>query len=395
MLSLPRPSPLAPSRTQRSAFTLIEMLVAVAVTMIMMLAIAQIFLLLGTNMDKGRAMIEMSGQLRNVTHRLQQDLNGLTCSTLPWTKADAGDGYFEYIEGAGKDLTAVTTMNGDIDDVIAFTSRSKGKAFAVSHGGGVAESELAEIIWWVHDDGTGNRTLCRRIFLIRPDLTGANISTSPKTSKANSLSDLTYRENRSLHAASPFPHVMSSPGAPNTASGEVVLANVVAFDVRAWDPLAPVRTSSAGNLVAPGDPGWATASAVTGAGAYVDLGYAGNTTTSLYSGTPNAKSKLTVPTYSTWPFSLEHDGIDTDGTGGIDQGTNGFDDGGLAGTPDDPGEYETMPPYPHPGPFSTGISPAPTSKAPGLRGIQARIRMHEPSTRQVRQATVVAEFLPE
>ena len=84
--------PATPLRTPHSAlrtssgFTLIEMLVAIAVTMIMMLAIAQVFLLLGNHMDKGRALIEMSGQLRNVTHRLQQDLDGLTCSTLPWAK---------------------------------------------------------------------------------------------------------------------------------------------------------------------------------------------------------------------------------------------------------------------------------------------------------------------
>jgi prepilin-type N-terminal cleavage/methylation domain-containing protein len=369
-------------------FTLIEMLVAVAVSMIMMLAIAQIFLLLGNNMDKGRALIEMSGQLRNVTHRLQEDLDGLTCSTLPWTKTDAGDGYFEYIEGAGNDAGAVSTMLGDVDDLIAFTARSKGKPFTGRYNGGVAESELAEIIWWVHDDGSGVRTLNRRVLLIRPDLSpGANndISSSPATSNANSLADLTLRQNRNAHGTS-FPHEMNTNLTP-AASRETVLSNVVAFDVRAFDPRAPVRTSvTAPSALVPGDPGWAAGTNV-GVGAYVDLGYAGNQTTSLYSGAPNSRSQISNLTYSTWPFFYEQDGVDQDGATGADQGTNGFDDNpSVNPAADDPGEYETMPPYPH---ALTGF------KAPGLRGNQVRIRMNEPDSRQVRQATVVAEFLPE
>jgi hypothetical protein len=45
---------------------------------------------------------------------------------------------------------------------------------------------------------------------------------------------------------------------------------------------------------------------------------------------------------------------------------------------DDPGERETSPPYPVP-----------------LRGIQVRIRVLEPNTRQMRQATVGADFIQE
>jgi hypothetical protein len=45
---------------------------------------------------------------------------------------------------------------------------------------------------------------------------------------------------------------------------------------------------------------------------------------------------------------------------------------------DDPGERETSPPYPVP-----------------LRGIQVQIRLYEPATRQVRQATVGADFIQE
>ena len=375
-------------------FTLIEMLVAVAVAMIMMLAIAQIFALLGTNMDKGRALIEMSGQLRNVTHRLQEDLDGLTCSTLPWTKADAGDGYFEYIEGNANDAGNPATMLGDFDDLLAFTARSKGKPFVGRYNSGVAESELAEIIWWVHDDGSGVRTLNRRVLLIRPDLSpGANndISSSPATGTANSLADLTLRQNRNSHGGT-FPHEMNTNLNP-APSRETVLSNVVGFDVKAYDPLAPLMNGTASALV-PGDPGYVAATAAgapTGRGAYVDLGYAGNQTTSLYSGAPNAKSSMSSLTYSTWPFFYEQDGVDQNGANGPDEGTNGFDDNSTVNpAADDPGEYETSPPYPHAVTIS-GVQ----AKAAGLRGIQVRIRMNEPDSRQVRQSTVVAEFLPE
>jgi hypothetical protein len=45
---------------------------------------------------------------------------------------------------------------------------------------------------------------------------------------------------------------------------------------------------------------------------------------------------------------------------------------------DDAGERETVPPYPY-----------------ALRGVQVRIRVYEPQTRQVRQATVESDFIPE
>jgi hypothetical protein len=63
---------------------------------------------------------------------------------------------------------------------------------------------------------------------------------------------------------------------------------------------------------------------------------------------------------------------------------NGFDDqiaetGAVAnGVVDDDVEKLTSPPYPHP-----------------LRGIQVKIRVFEPDSRQIREVTVVQEFLPQ
>ena len=80
--------------------------------------------------------------------------------------------------------------------------------------------------------------------------------------------------------------------------------------------------------------------------------------------------------------SYERDGTNQDfaseGMATIfDEGTDGLDNDGINGV-DDPGERETSPPYPVP-----------------LRGIQVTIRLYEPGTRQVRQATVGADFIQE
>ena len=82
--------------------------------------------------------------------------------------------------------------------------------------------------------------------------------------------------------------------------------------------------------------------------------------------------------YDTWSFHYEHDGVNQDSSEDtlIDEGTNGFDDNGD-GVVDDPGELETSPPYPVP-----------------LRGIQVKIRVFEPDSRQVREVTIVQDFLP-
>ena len=175
---------------------------------------------------------------------------------------------------------------------------------------------------------------------------------------------------------------------------DVILTNVVGFDVKVWDPRAPVF--SVGNVaLVPGDPSYpdpATMrdSDVISYGAYVDLGYAPSyrdptgVPKSNFCHTGHVRSGL-VRVYDTWSFHYEHDGLDQDAAldagAGADQGTNGFDDvnvpSGVPGVVDDAGEMETAPPYPVP-----------------LRGIQIKIRTFEPDSRQVREVTVIQDFLP-
>ena len=169
---------------------------------------------------------------------------------------------------------------------------------------------------------------------------------------------------------------------------DVILTNVIGFDVKVWDPGAPLLSYS-GVVLAPGDPGYAIAAAsgagITKYGAYVDLGYApayvpsGNAPRPLFNG---LGSPLLPRIYDTWSVHYEHDGInqdgDTDASGAplIDEGTNGFDDDGN-GIVDDVAEMEAGPPYWDP-----------------LRGVQVKIRTFEPDSRQVREVTVVVDFLP-
>jgi hypothetical protein len=269
--------------------------------------------------------------------------------------------------------------------------------------------------------------------------------------KPNSLADLTLRENRFAHfaanpGASAFPYPLNTTllsqqltlrqrqiqqltakmvTLPDRTGEDVVASNALAFDVRVFDPAAPiVASANSGDALDPGDPGyWPVTgnfpSNPIGYGAFVDLGYGRRNkgviadSWSKFSGRPNVKSQLigrgtdgrwgranvdddnngTVDdlseagwdgsddeisyVYCTWATYYERNGVDEDNSGVADQGTNGFDDDNQNGV-DDAGELETSPPYPTP-----------------LRGIQVRIRAWDPDSRHVRQATVATDFVPE
>jgi hypothetical protein len=154
---------------------------------------------------------------------------------------------------------------------------------------------------------------------------------------------------------------------------DVVLANVLAFDVRVFDPAIPIRTGSANAIVYPGDPGYAAGADSSTKGAFVDLGRQGGGTS--LSGAAAAKASPALAcTYDTWSTAYETNGIDEDADGIVDVATDGADNNGD-GLPDDPGETETAPPYATP-----------------LTAIEVRIRCYDPVSRQVRQTTVRQAF---
>lgn len=446
----PRRSPLR-ARARRPGLTLIEILISTAVTLIMIFAIVEIFERVGTAVAQGRAAMEMSGQIRGAAHRLREDIRAVTVPVRPWPRSSAAEGYFEIFEGAGRDFSFLppnaphptfSTMRGDVDDVVAFTARSVDEPFVGRFGGQAIESQVAEIIWWTIADSIGNVSLHRRVLLVRPDLTVNWVFNGPTPRDdmrnfyndndvsvrfvpnnaglaiglvANSLADLTKRENRFAHVTLdsfpfgvfPFPMDVMTPANPMSLvnlgqfglhqGDDLILSHLQAFDVRVFDPSAPIRTDGNRSLI-PSDPGWwqapANSTPQIGAGAFVDLAYNPGQN-SVFSNLPNVLSQLhgldPASVYDTWSFHYEHDGNDQDWSAiaasrpipaetwrqTVDQGTNGLDDNNSNG-PDDVYERETSPPYPVP-----------------LRGIQIKIRIDDPDSRQVREATVVNEFIPE
>lgn len=475
---------------KRRGFTLIEMMIAMIITLMMVFAMVEVFRRIGDATTDGRAIIEMLGQIRSARHRLESDLQACTVPLQPWTDSNSHPGYFELIEGIGSDTAptqfiygtsglqnfvisptdtlAVSSQSifGDVDDVLMFTARNDLTPFRGRYNGGttIIESNLAEIIWWSElNDVNGNGTwdagetfvIRRRVLLIRPDLNDGTTGFVPGTMgatdvksylqnndvsvhltndgmnnqlRANSLEELSLRQNRTAH-------LPIAPGSttgldvngnmsavdlrllPAFAAGselygeDVVLTNVAAFDFRVWDPNAPITTDGGPGLEAltPGDPGYDAvlvggAANVIGTGAFVDLGaltlspalgmstaynditppapqtnpYYGPLYDPQFLANMNPKSRLLGGNgyvYDPWTIAYEKDGYDQDSDGTIDQGTNGLDDDGVNGADDTAAERETSPPYPYP-----------------LRGIQVKIRMYEPDTRQVRQASHAMTF---
>jgi hypothetical protein len=417
--------------SSRRGMTLVEMLVATTMTLIIMGMVAQLFGMLGTGISGSRATMEMTSRMRGIAHGLRMDLAGITAATLPPLRPDADAGYFELIEGPMTDISnGALQLTGDCDDIVMFTARSFGSPFVGRYtlNSGLAstiQSPVAEIAYFCRPmplaaqivPGSTLHTLHRRQLLVMaymglPEfpvnarngslpaiLNDYDVSlrgTGSGAVRPNSLSDLTKRENRFLHnvngivSGTGFPFDVVAAASSNidaagyftahfsgTRAGEdIILDNVLAFDVKVFDPAATVVGGSGvkGEYV---DLGSSGLSAVAMTASFPPL-----TTTVFQSGgmqVKNASSnnEMARPTYDTFSSHYEANGLDEDGDGLYDEGTNGLNDGGIAAVADDPFEAETSPPYPYP-----------------LRGIEVRIRCYEPSSRQVRQVTVRHSFVP-
>ena len=523
------------NRSDRNGYTLVEILVATALTLMVLAAVVQVFGTVSESISDARSFVEKVDQLRITQRQLKQDLEGETAYMTPPLAPEQNLGYFEYVEGPlGPVLSLGDTTNtqavnidrgnemdstqGDTDDVLMFTTRSRTLPFVGRIAGVASLSQLAEVAWFVR-----GRTLYRRVLLIAPQINlGAANSAGfynnydlsarydPVQGKmvANTLADLTRPENRFAHtngftAGNPTPYVypphpynvlswlcgpnysLSWPtgaaststwlsglklptlcestcnawdlskalptpattpaltltptsvfdawrspyaftqldpltGNLNSASGyyngarvseDVILTNVIGFDVKAWDPGAPIIANSSqtnGPVVMPGDPGYTALlldtahRTVVGYGAYVDLNYlypyrkaAGAVAyASTFSGPGDPLSGLMgseiSPTsdpdsshvkplcsvYDTWCSRFENYKY-ASGTALTDNSYDGFDNTNI-GVVNNANEKVVFPPYPTP-----------------LRGIQVKIRVYEPDSRQVREVTVTQSFLNE
>lgn len=401
----------------RAAMTLVEMLVAMTATLILMAAVVQAFAAFGSVMSASRAALGTDARLRTAAARLRSDLAGLTAQMLPPRNPGQGEGYFEVIEGPITDTAASDGMDvgpADIDDALLFTTRTVGSPFLGLGPGGRLESTVAEVVWFARPTANTSNpvtyTLYRRQLLvmgyagIAPFTTG----TAPWSSWStyfnqpcdisarlegvtlfpNTLADLTRRESRFMHNpagttnGSAFPYEadltqLGSVLSGNRLSDDVILTDILSFDVRVFDPSANVKETSNGTALVPNDLGFVSGGPPAASGCYVDIGNEqgglfSSGTAILVAGT----NKTLTRTYCTWSTHYEANGIDDDHDGVVDQGTDGLDNNGNS-LVDEGTEQETSPPYTFP-----------------LRGIEVRIRCYEPSSRQVRQVTVRHTFVP-
>jgi hypothetical protein len=91
------------------------MLVAVAITLVMMAAVVTLFANITNSVRNRRAVIEMTGQVRHVRNMLQQDLAGATCPGLTWQEPESNHGYIELSEGLYRDTFPSMLTDGKDD----------------------------------------------------------------------------------------------------------------------------------------------------------------------------------------------------------------------------------------------------------------------------------------
>lgn len=106
--------PPASSLRLRPGLTLIEMLVALAITLLMMAAVVNLFANLSGSIRNRRAVIEVSAQLRQVRQRLALDLAGATCPATTWQTPGSDKGYIELVEGVHTDLNPSALLDGNL-----------------------------------------------------------------------------------------------------------------------------------------------------------------------------------------------------------------------------------------------------------------------------------------
>src|SRR5271157_5555105 len=163
--------------TRRRGVTLVEMLVTLAVLLLMMTVIVQIFQAATGALNSAQVYQELDNQLRLLDSTIRSDLNGVTARFTPPLNPKDNLGYFEYSENEFADL-----QGEDSDDYIRFTAKAPaGRPFMGRMWVGpvaltpalyndqpqpiTITSEYAEIIYFLR-----NGNLYRRVLLVAPQL---------------------------------------------------------------------------------------------------------------------------------------------------------------------------------------------------------------------------------
>lgn len=241
--------------SNRSGYTLIEILLAVTLGLILMLGVVEIFAMVGDYVHNSQAIMELDNKVRSAQLSLQNDLSRYTCKMTPPADPMAAEGYFKIEEECDSFAPAAQigsellndNLLGDNNDVLRFTIHDVDNPFVGRAGDKTYLSPDAEVVWYVK--GT---SLYRRVNVLVP-----NCGVEGGRVVDLTLSDLSFTENRD--------------NAADLATDNLILENVIQFDVKVWDPQAH-------NYVNLGEGQTFTGSAVFDTGSLFKLQYTANTT---------------------------------------------------------------------------------------------------------------------
>lgn len=242
----------------RSGFTLVEMLLATALALILLVSVIQIFLMMNNGFAESRVLLDLLGRVRNAQLTLQSDLSHYTTVMMPPRSAWMEDGYFScgklpnvtsiglQSEGGGfyQKGGAANAANGAnrvfldsrmIDPeqdyhYIAMTVCNTDAPFHFTEQGETHDTPYAEVVWFVYQND-----LYRVVVPIVPQkndsatvAAGAAAAGIPAYRQVN-LGLLGHRNHR-------ITNQLSTVLAGTTLQNYLVLPNVVSFRVDVWDP---------------------------------------------------------------------------------------------------------------------------------------------------------------
>lgn len=247
----------------RSAFTLIEVLLAVTLGLILMLGVVQMFAMVGNFVTGSQSLMELDQKVRSAQIMLQNDLVRYTSRMTVPSQPNSGDGYFRIDENSSNVATTsqdtrlsdfysnLSDIVGDNDDVLTFTIHDLDSPFIGRNGTTVVHSPDAEVKWFVLKNDNNVFSLYRRINVLNP--TGnpplEPVPVENNNIKNASLSDLAISQGSKSGRGTNATYDKSYRDRYNDSStnAELILDNIIIFDVKVWDPEAPNPTPSNAN----------------------------------------------------------------------------------------------------------------------------------------------------
>ncbi|MDO4584407.1 MAG: hypothetical protein Q4D62_09925 [Planctomycetia bacterium] len=231
---------------QRSGYTLVEILMATALALLLLVSVIRIFMMMSDGFAESRTLLEMLGRIRNAQRLLESDLSHYTVTMRPPRPIEADDGYFACgeTEKLGIDSQSDKKVKrGDIylvnqnildqsscKDYVSLTVFNKEAPFRyiknqtiTSGNSETLETPYAEVLWFVKE-----YDLYRIVVPVVPDNgdTGDGANFSTRYHRIN-LGELGSPENRITHADRFNQFDLSN---------YMILPNVIHFEVQLWSP---------------------------------------------------------------------------------------------------------------------------------------------------------------